>query len=394
MDLTGKSIKTTSNNILSSSGKVIALADVIDLKSNVLRAIANRTAYVYYGGVMLNDDLLIVKSGGVTYEQPNSSAGMMVNIINGEVVSIYPKSGNWENLYMINIGYLDFDLDVEASKLSNGESFRLFNCQLENPLLSYYGNPSEMIDLQNSIWHTGDLSDINNVSLKLNLLGQPLITGSLSSINKALSFVYLNCPEVTGDLSYFSDMMITTGFRIYQGNITGDISSIANSIVTYFKDLVNITGDISVLTKNISDKVPPVFDNCPLITGNINFMNGWNSNAWGEMVNTPLIEGDFSSLYNFKRLVRYIGTNVYQYTAVPDSLGFQPNQIFWYNSVTPIAEDDLVRLLADKRLYAETNNQINGTINIGNGNVAITNAQALADIAYLETQGWTITYNT
>jgi glucan-binding YG repeat protein len=134
-------------------------------------------------------------------------------------------------------------------------------------LSAKWGDEAELANNETNEKYVGDLSDVSNVSYYLSLVNCSNITGDLSDVSNVSYYLRLvNCSNITGDLSDVSN--VSYYLRLFNcSNITGDLSDVSN--VSYYLRLFNcsnITGDLSDVS-NVSYYLN-LYD-CSNVTGSL-----------------------------------------------------------------------------------------------------------------------------
>ena len=134
-------------------------------------------------------------------------------------------------------------------------------------LSAKWSKTAKLISNNTDSRYVGDLSALSNLSYQLSLVNCSNITGDLSALsNLSYQLSLVNCSNITGDLSALSNL----SYQLNLGNcpnITGDLSALSN--LSYYLSLYNcpkITGDLSALS-NLSYYLN--LGNCSNVTGSL-----------------------------------------------------------------------------------------------------------------------------
>lgn len=323
-------------NLANSRAAIVVEKEVV-FNSNRLKVVAGSTKTITPSFAFTNNDrMLCYKPDGTIV----LGTGFSFSVNVGDIVYFVPESGNWDNLIRIDFSNDDFVFDLSdlAGKINELLRLNIFRCY--------------------SV--TGDLSDITSVQRSVVISDCVHITGNYSSLSQlTVTFDAFNCELLEGDLSSFSQVSNSLNLQNCV-NTTGDTSSI---IANYYVNIAycsNITGlidDFSQVTYYVR------INGCPLIGGNL-----------AALANSNLV------------YCLLTGSNVLNYTSI---VIFKPLRIYWYDLVTPPPASDLNQLIADITSVGK----LDGTLSISGTNLAITDSTALANIATLQTRGWTVIYN-
>jgi len=242
-------------------------------------------------------------------------------------------------------------------------------------LSAKWGDEAELNDNGTDAAYVGDLSDVSNVSYHLSLYNCSNMTGSLSDVSNVSYYLNLDsCSNITGDLSDVSNV----SYLLHLGNcsnVTGDLSDVSN--VSYFLNLYNcldVTGSLSDVS-NVSYHLS--LYNCLNITGDLSDVS--NVSYILHLGNCSTITGDLFDVSN----VSYI-LSLDNCSNVTGSLSSSctATGINFTNIGCSSAElDTTIANLV-------TANQSNGTLTL----TGLTRtAASSADVATLESRGWTVT---
>jgi glucan-binding YG repeat protein len=307
-------------------------------------------------------------------------------------------SAKWGDEAELNSNGTDENYVGDLSDLSNVSYYlRLSNCSNITGDLSDVSNVSYFLRLSNCSNITGDLSDVSNVSYYLNLFNCSNITGDLSDVSNVSYYLRLsNCSNITGDLSDVSN--VSYYLNLFNcSNITGDLSDVSN--VSYLLDLYgcsNITGDLSDVS-NVSYLLNLYgYSN---ITGDLSDVS--NVSYYLNLFNCSNITGDLSDVSNVSYLL-----NLYGCSNVTGDLSDVSNVSYFLDlsncsnvtgSLSSACTATYINLTNIDCSSAELDTTIANlvTANQSDGTLILTGltrtSASSADVATLESRGWTVT---
>jgi hypothetical protein len=285
-------------------------------------------------------------------------------------------SAKWGDEAELKSNKTDENYVGDLSDVSNVSYFlNLFNCSNVTGDLSDVSNVSYCLNLVNCSNVTGDLSDVSNVSYYLRLYGCSNVTGDLSDVSNVSYFLDLfNCSNITGDLSDVSNVSYFLDL-VHCSNVTGDLSDVSN--VSHYLNLgncSNVTGDLSDLS-NVSHYLNLV--HCSNVTGDLSDLS--NVSHYLNLYGCSNIIGDLSDVSNVSYYL-----DLFSCSNVTGSLSSACTATYINLTNIDCSSAELDTTIAN----LVTANQSDGTLIL----TGLTRTSASsADVATLESRGWTVT---